>query len=197
VADYQLSYDDHLGTGRTAQDLWACGLDYTNVDEERLARILDRLPPKQADLIELTRQGVPQSAMAAIFGSSQASISILLKRAILAVRALLSLPDISEESLVRDLTRHLEPETVELLRVYFVTGSYAWTAERLQCVSHNEVRRRIIRTVRLLHDIPDATDYHAFFAYMLDNPTPWAHTNSGRSTREVQREREAPALSPA
>ena len=187
---HQLSHDDRLGNGRTASDLWTCGLDYAHIDEDRFARILDRLPPKQADLIELTRRNVSQAGMAAFFGCTQPAISVALARAIKAVRVLLSLPDISEESIVRDLTPHFPPDIVELLRAYFRTGNCVWTAHAVGCqgtdaVAGSAMRRKVIRAVRLLHDIPEARDYVAFFGYALDNAVPWAHTNAGVANRRV------------
>jgi hypothetical protein len=195
VSDDQLSYYDRLAGGRTAQELWACGLNRDHVDEARLARVIDMLAPKQADLIELALKNVPQSSMAAFFCVTQPAISIALKRAIKAVKTLLTLPDISEQSIVRDLTPHLPPELVEVLRVQFRTGNYSWTAQATKQagtlkVARATVRRKVIRAVRLLQSVEGAEDYVTFFGAMLDSTVTWAHTRSGRLNGEQLRARE-------
>lgn len=72
--------------------------------ETRIAPLLDRIPEREADLIYLYFvHGKRQADIAAIFGVTQAAISYRLDRGIKRVKFLLSIPQVTEMDLRRDL----------------------------------------------------------------------------------------------
>lgn len=76
------------------------GNDY----ESRIAPLLDRIPEREADLIYLYFiQRKRQADIAEIFGVTQAAISYRLDRGIQRIKFLLSIPQVTEEDLRRDL----------------------------------------------------------------------------------------------
>jgi hypothetical protein len=72
--------------------------------ETRIIPLLDRIPEREADLIYLYFvHQKKQADIAAIFGVTQAAISYRLDRGIKRIKFLLSIPQVTEEDLRRDL----------------------------------------------------------------------------------------------
>lgn len=74
--------------------------------ESQIAPLLDRIPAREADLIELYFiEQKRQADIAEIFGVTQAAISYRLDRGVKRIQFLLSIPQVTEEELCRDLPR--------------------------------------------------------------------------------------------
>lgn len=72
--------------------------------ESRIAPLLDRIPDRESDLIQLYFiHGKRQADIAEIFGVTQAAVSYRLDRGIKRIQFLLSIPQVLEEELRRDL----------------------------------------------------------------------------------------------
>ena len=108
VASHDLLYDDEdhepLEEGLDISDEDMQGLFAGNDYESRIAPLLDRIPEREADLIYLYFiQRKRQADIAEIFGVTQAAISYRLDRGIQRIKFLLSIPQVTEEDLRRDL----------------------------------------------------------------------------------------------
>lgn len=72
--------------------------------ESKVAPLLDRIPERESDLIYLYFiQGKRQADIAEIFGVTQAAVSYRLDRGIKRIQFLLSIPQVTEDELRRDL----------------------------------------------------------------------------------------------
>ena len=184
-----------LADARTAQELWGSAPELPPHDPERLARILDLLPARHADVWELTIQGVSQRGIALLLGWSQVNVSTTLTRAKGSIRLLLSLPDITEAGIERDLSPYLTPEQVRLLCVHFRTSHYLRTAEVLGLKLKSPsigVKHRLVGIVRRLRKInaQELKPYIDFFSGMVANPVGWGDCRTHRLTKAELAERD-------
>lgn len=122
--------------------------------EERLARvksILDRIPPREADFVDLYyfRQK-RQTDIAAIFGVSQPTVCYRLQRAAERIRFLLGLPSF-DETTARPIIEAVlvDPTDVEILFRMYETTCQSEVAKRMN-VSQGFVRHRFIRSISRL-----------------------------------------------
>lgn len=91
--------------------------------ESQVSPLLDRIPDREADLIELYfLQHKRQADIADIFGVTQAAVSYRLDRGIQRLRYLLSIPQVTEEELRDDLCRAF-PNQVECPKCSQVEGT--------------------------------------------------------------------------
>jgi len=73
---------------------------------ERIRELLDRIPPREADIIELYFDKKKRQAdIAAIFNITQAAVSYRLGRGILRIQFLLDLPDITRDQMIEGLSK--------------------------------------------------------------------------------------------
>lgn len=122
--------------------------------EERLARvknILDRIPPREADFVDLYyfRQK-RQTDIAAIFGVSQPTVCYRLQRAAERIRFLLKLPSF-DETTARPIIESVlaDPTDVEILFRMYETTCQSEVAKTMS-VSQGFVRHRFIRSISRL-----------------------------------------------
>lgn len=119
--------------------------------EERLARvrgILDRIPPREADFVDLYyfRQK-RQTDIAGIFGVSQPTVCYRLQRAAERIRFLLQLPDFDVESARVTIAGILpDPTDVDIMIRMYETTCQSEVAKTLG-VSQGFVRHRFIRSI--------------------------------------------------
>jgi hypothetical protein len=116
--------------------------------EARLVTILDRLPPMEADILQLYYlKRKKQSELAQIFGVSQAAISYRIQRAIQRAAFLLELPDITEDELRVSLTEVFEdPVDIDILCGMWRTTCQSAVAIELE-LSQGRVRHRFFRAI--------------------------------------------------
>lgn len=118
--------------------------------ENRIKPLLDRLPPREADLIELYYgKRKRQTDLAAIFNVTQAAISYRLDRGIQRIRFLLSVPELSDPKIRKDLSRLFEPTDVNVLVGMWQTTCQSEVASRLG-LTQARVRHRFFRSVERL-----------------------------------------------
>ena len=188
----EIQADTHVITamaeGRSAQEMWGSAPELPPHDPERLKRILDMLPSRHADIWELTSQGVSQSSIARLFGVSQPNISFVMRRIRAAIKLLLSLPEIDEAGIERDLSPYLTPEQVRLLQVHFRTCNYTRTAEILE-LRPPSVRSWLATTLNRLRKVKarELTPYITVFEAMIGHNGAWGSYKTGHLTTEQRR----------
>lgn len=146
---------------------------------ERVRAVLDQLPPREADFIDLYYfKQIKQTDIAAIFGVSQPTVCYRLQRAAARIHFLLSLPDviITEDSLMATGV-FTDPVDVRILYLMQQTTCQSEVAKRLG-VSQGFVRHRFIRSLAKLRQVTGMEDYVTLFDMIA------SHLNI---LREVQR----------
>jgi len=118
---------------------------------ERVRSVMDQLPPREADFIDLYYfRSIKQTDIAAIFGVSQPTVCYRLQRAAARIHFLLSLPDLSPEDVERDVTPFLDdPIDVKIMLLMQQTTCQSEVAKQLN-VSQGFVRHRFIRSLSKL-----------------------------------------------
>ena len=133
---------------------------------ERVRNMLDLLPPREADFVDLYyfRQ-INQTDIATIFGVSQPTVCYRLKRATSRIQFLLQLAPITrpelEEAIYGFLTDKLDAQIMILM---WETTCQSEVAKRLG-VTQGLVRHRFIRGVKRMRD----NDHYSDLAQMFDS----------------------------
>ena len=133
---------------------------------ERVRNMLDLLPPREADFVDLYyfRQ-INQTDIATIFGVSQPTVCYRLKRATSRIQFLLQLTPITrpelEEAVNGFLTDKLDAQIMILM---WETTCQSEVAKRLG-VTQGLVRHRFIRGVKRMKD----NEHYADLAQMFDS----------------------------
>lgn len=135
--------------------------------ETRIAPLLDRIPKREADLIYLYFiQKKKQADIAEIFEVTQAAISYRLDRGLQRIKFLLSIPQVTEEELRRDLAKKFEDIDVNILVGMWKTTCQSEVANQLK-LTQGRVRHRFFNAVKALekHANDDETfkPYHKIF----------------------------------
>jgi DNA-directed RNA polymerase specialized sigma24 family protein len=136
--------------------------------EGRIAPLLDRIPKREADLIYLYFiQKKRQADIAIIFNVTQAAISYRLDRGLKRIKFLLSIPQVTEEDMRRDLPAIFKDIDVNILVGMWATTCQSQVAENLG-LTQGRVRHRFFKAVRILKDAADRDErfqpYHKVFA---------------------------------
>lgn len=121
--------------------------------EEKIAPLLDRIPVREADLINLYYiHRKRQADLAEIFGVTQAAISYRLDRGIKRIKFLLSIPHVTEEELRRDLPKVFKGIDVDILVGMWLTTCQSEVAKQLG-LTQGRVRHRFFKAVKTLQEI--------------------------------------------
>ena len=120
---------------------------------EKIKGIIDSLPPREADFVELYYfQQLKQTDIAVIFGVSQPTVCYRLQRATARIQFQLSLPDIDPKKMYSDLQGFLsDPLDVQIMKLMFITTCQSEVASQLG-VSQGLVRHRFIRSIKRLNE---------------------------------------------
>lgn len=174
-------YDlDSLSAEDVAQFFLDLGSDY----EEKIKPLLDKIPQREADYIELYHlKGKRQADIASIFSVTQAAVSYRLGRGVQRLQYLLSIPALVEEDMRRDLPLAFpsviacvqcsasgvvdgEPCSVckgnkaFLLDVEILIGMYQTTSQTTVaaklCLTQGRVRHRFFTSVEVLNGIRES-----------------------------------------
>lgn len=175
--------DLELVSEEDVADFFASG---TNDYESQIAPLLDRIPEREADLIQLYFiAGKRQADIAEIFGVTQAAVSYRLDRGVKRIQFLLSIPTVSEEELRRDLpavfpasspcpkckTGDCSPETCSVcagsgsisIDVEILVGMWATTCQSevatMLGLTQGRVRHRFFKAVRVLDKAVEAHEH--------------------------------------
>ncbi len=135
--------------------------------ESRIAPLLDRIPKREADLIYLYFiQRKRQADIAEIFEVTQAAISYRLDRGLQRIKFLLSIPQVTEEDLRRDLALKFEQIDVDILVGMWETTCQSEVAAKLD-LTQGRVRHRFFNAVKALErfsiDSEIYKPYHKIF----------------------------------
>lgn len=118
--------------------------------EERIEPLLDRIPQREADLIYLYYiEKKRQADIAEIFGVTQAAISYRLDRGLQRIKFLLSIPQVSEEDMRRDLALVFKEIDVNILVGMWATTCQSEVASSLG-LTQGRVRHRFFKAVERL-----------------------------------------------
>jgi DNA-directed RNA polymerase specialized sigma24 family protein len=137
--------------------------------ETQIKPLLDRIPEREADLIHLYYiERKRQADIAEIFGVTQAAISYRLDRGLQRIRFLLSIPQIDEDDMRRDLPKVPFKEIdVNILVGMWETTCQSEVAKRLD-LTQGRVRHRFFGAVKVLEkrSAEDETfvPYHKVFS---------------------------------
>lgn len=137
---------------------------------ERVRSVLDQLPPREADFIDLYyfRQ-IKQTDIAAIFGVSQPTVCYRLQRAAARIQFLLSLPEVEVDAEMLRSTGVLDdPIDVDILVLMQRTTCQSEVAKQLG-VSQGFVRHRFMRSIAKLRNVPNMADCVAMFDKISEN----------------------------
>jgi DNA-directed RNA polymerase specialized sigma24 family protein len=126
--------------------------------EGRIAPLLDRIPKREADLIYLYFiQKKRQADIAVIFNVTQAAISYRLDRGLRRIKFLLSIPQVTEEDIRRDLPGVFKDIDVNILVGMWQTTCQSQVAENLG-LTQGRVRHRFFKAVRVLKEVADTDE---------------------------------------
>lgn len=116
---------------------------------DRVKDIMQFLPPREADFIELYFfKKFKQVDIAKFFGVSQPTICYRLNRAATRIKFLLSLPLVTEEEMEKELSLFFEdPLDRELLKIMYKVSCQSVVAEMLN-ISQGKVRHRFLRSIK-------------------------------------------------
>jgi DNA-directed RNA polymerase specialized sigma24 family protein len=153
--------------------------------ENQVKPLLDKIPDREADIVYLYYiLKKKQADIAEIFGVTQAAISYRLDRGIQRIRFLLSIPQVTEEDLRRDLPGvPLKEIDVNILVGMWQTTCQSEVATRLG-LTQGRVRHRFFVAVKVLEkraaEDPSIMRYHRVFSSIASN------FNIGREVRLPQ-----------
>lgn len=130
------------------ESLLSGGMSY----EDRIVPLLDRIPPREADLIYLYFvQKKKQADIALIFNVTQAAISYRLDRGLQRIKFLLSIPVIHEEDMRADLASIFKPIDIDILVGMWQTTCQSEVAHQLGR-TQGQVRHRFFKAVATLEE---------------------------------------------
>jgi DNA-directed RNA polymerase specialized sigma24 family protein len=144
---------------------WASGDDF----QSRIEPLLDRIPEREADLIHLYFiQKKRQADIATIFGVTQAAVSYRLDRGLQRIRFLLSIPQVTEAEIRRDLPDVFPQQIdVDILAGMWETTCQSEVATKLG-LTQGRVRHRFFKAVKTLEKAAEADErfdpYRAIFS---------------------------------
>jgi hypothetical protein len=137
--------------------------------ENQIKPLLNRIPEREADLIDLYYLHKKRQAdIAVIFGVTQAAISYRLDRGLQRIRFLLSIPQVSEDDMRRDLPQvPFKNIDVDILVGMWLTTCQSEVASRLG-LTQGRVRHRFFGAVKTLERKASEEDrflpYHKVFS---------------------------------
>jgi len=137
---------------------------------EAVRGILERLPPREADFVDLYFfQRVRQTVIASLFNVSQPTICYRLQRATERIKFLLQMPPLEDGELESAMKSVLsDPMDVQIMCGMLSTTCQSEVAKNLG-VSQGLVRHRFFRTLGKLEAIPAMDKYVKAFRLVADN----------------------------
>jgi len=137
---------------------------------EKVRDLLELLPPREADFIELYFfMKFKQTDIAAIFGVSQPTVCYRLQRATARIQFLLKLPSIEEDDMCQDLEPVLsDPLDIRIMVLMYKTTCQSEVAKELG-VSQGLVRHRFIRSIEKLRKFDGMGVYVGIFESISSN----------------------------
>jgi predicted DNA-binding protein (UPF0251 family) len=137
---------------------------------ERIKGIIDSLPPREADFVELYYfNQLKQTDIAVIFGVSQPTVCYRLQRATARIQFQLSLPVVERDQLDKDIEGFLaDPLDVNIMKMMYETTCQSEVASKLN-VSQGLVRHRFIRSIKRMSENSRMAIYAEIFTLISKN----------------------------
>ena len=137
---------------------------------EEVRGLLDQLPPREADFIELYFfNRVRQTSIAELYHVSQPTVCYRLQRGAARLRYLFDLPKHDLQELEDDLRRVLTDEQDIKIMVGMVRTTCQSDVANELGVSQGKVRYRFLRTITKLEGMAGMGDYVKVFKYVSEN----------------------------
>lgn len=139
-------------------------------DLERIQDIMEDLPPREADFVELYFfRHLKQTDIASIFKVSQPTVCYRLQRATMRIQFMLSLPDVTVDEIEDAMGTFLEdPKDVKIMVLMYKTTCQSEVAKRLG-VTQGLVRHRFMRATQRMHDDEAMQVYASIFEAISKN----------------------------
>lgn len=155
-------------------------------DMGRVKEILELIPPREADFIELYFfKKVRQTSIAEIFNVSQPTVCYRLKRAAARIKFILDLSPYSIVEMENDLREYLkDPTDVDVMMGMLRTTCQSDVARELN-VTQGFVRHRFFRTLAALEKSEKCAKYAPAFARVRDNFNVLKNNNRAAWNEEV------------
>lgn len=135
------------------EDLLAEGviLEFSSIE-----RHLERIPPREADLITLYyRDQMKQEQIARLFEITQAAVSYRLHRGIRRIQFLRTIPELDEDTFEQELGPKFTEQDMQILWLMYETTCQSEIAKRLS-LTQGRVRHRFFRSLdrikQLIHE---------------------------------------------
>lgn len=140
------------------------------VQLERVRGVLDQLPPREADFVDLYYfRKLKQTDIALIFGVSQPTVCYRLQRAASRIHFLLALPELTPEQVREAVAQVLtDPIDVQIMVLMHQTTCQSEVAKQLG-VSQGFVRHRFIRSIGKLRLVAGMESVVALFDLIAAN----------------------------
>lgn len=161
---------------------------------QELGRLMDLIPPMEADCIDLHMQGVSQDAIGAVLGMTQAAVAYRLSQAYRRLRWLAEADYLSfdasqmREDLAPYVSLGITPKDIDILVVYFLTTNQSHAALAVK-MNQSNTRNRVRRAIKILERAGGADRYVQLFRAIQDSPNMrgqnvnrWAERRAGFST---------------
>ena len=144
--------------------------DESEAQVEVVRKVLDRLPPREADFVDLYFfKKVRQTTIAALFNVSQPTICYRLQRAAARIKYLLSLPELAPGELERAMRSVLSDEMDIKIMVGMAETTCQSEVAKSLGVSQGLVRHRFFRTLNRLKALEGMGKYVNLFQTVADN----------------------------
>lgn len=137
---------------------------------DRVRAVMDQLPPREADFIDLYYfKRVKQTDIATIFNVSQPTVCYRLQRAAARIQYILMLPDVDPDELEADIAAVISDSVdVKIMRLMHETTCQSEVAKQLG-VSQGFVRHRFMRSIAKLRKEADLSVYVRLFEMISSN----------------------------
>jgi len=137
---------------------------------ERIQEIMEDLPPREADFVELYFfRHLKQTDIASIFKVSQPTVCYRLQRATMRIQFMLSLPDVTVDEIEDAMGVFLEdPKDVKIMVLMYKTTCQSEVAKRLG-VTQGLVRHRFMRATQKMQDDEAMQVYAGIFDAISKN----------------------------
>lgn len=162
------SDEDTLGNmGITGSDILS---DEGEAQVELVRKVLDRLPPREADFVDLYYfKKIRQTTIATMFNVSQPTICYRLQRAAARIKYLLSLPELVPGELEQAMRSALSDEMDILIMVGMSETTCQSEVAKSLGVSQGLVRHRFFRTLNRLKALEGMDKYVVLFQAVAAN----------------------------
>lgn len=118
-----------------------------------ISRYLDRIPPREADLIEkYYRDRMKQEQIAKLFGITQAAVSYRLHRGIRRIQFLRTIPELDRDQFELELGPKFSDQDREILWRMYETTCQSEIAKQMN-LTQGRVRHRFFRALQKIKDL--------------------------------------------